>query len=445
MSESIKDINIEQEFTTNFKAFEESLNGASSSAVHQVRKEAITSFQEQGVPTARNEEYKYTDLRKALQKNFSFKTTSHEGQINQETIKNCLIKGLDANILIFINGIFSSELSTIISPEDQLSIKDFQLAVEEDQGVLNEYFAKYASYQKDAFIALNTAFAEHGSFIHIPDNKVVEKPIALYFFNDAQTDKVYNQPRNLFITGNNSQATFLEVFNTIGNHESFTNIVSEIVVKENAHVNYYKIQNNKETAFHVGTTQVWQARSSHFAAYTFTLNGAMIRNNLNIASDGEGCESHMYGLYLLHGKTHVDNHTEIDHMKPNSFSNQLYKGIMEDQSHGVFNGKVFVRQAAQKTNAFQSNKNVLLSDGAVMNSKPQLEIWADDVKCSHGCTTGQLDEEAMFYLQSRGVSKERARVLLLYAFAADVVENVKLEPLKAYLEDLISERLHKDF
>ncbi|ELR68968.1 Iron-sulfur cluster assembly protein SufD [Fulvivirga imtechensis AK7] len=444
MSEVIKDA-IEQEFTTNFEALEKRLNGASALPIHQVRKKAINAFQELGLPTARNEEYKYTDLKKALQKTFDFKAPSPQGKINRETIEECLIPGLDANILIFINGVFSNELSTIISPEDQLTIKDLEAATMEDKELIDNYFAQYANYEHDAFIALNTAFTEHGSFIHIPDNKLVEKPIALYFFNDAQAGKSYNQPRNLFIVGKSSQATFLEVFYTVGKHESFTNIVSEIVVNENANAEYYKIQNNRDTAFHVGTTQVWQARNSQFSAYTFTLNGAMIRNNLNIASDGEGCESHMYGLYLLHGKTHVDNHTEIDHIKPNSFSNELYKGIMEDQSHGVFNGKVYVRQAAQKTNAFQSNKNILLSDQATINSKPQLEIWADDVKCSHGCTTGQLDEEALFYLQSRGVSKERARVLLLYAFAVEVLENVKLEPLKAYLEDLISERLHKDF
>ncbi|MBL6449199.1 Fe-S cluster assembly protein SufD [Fulvivirga sp. 29W222] len=445
MSESTKDISLEKEFVDNFKALESRINGASALPVHQIRKEAISAFQKLGVPTTKNEEYKFTDLNKSLRKNFDFTSPSLSGKVNKETINKYFLPEIEANKLVFINGVYSAEYSSIMSPEDQLSVKDFGTASKENEEQLQSYFAKYADYQSDAFIALNTAFAEHGSFIHIPENKVVDKPIALYFFNDAQTEKCYNQPRNLFVVGKNSQAKFIEVFNTIGDFSSFTNIVSEIVVNENAHVDYYKIQNNKDTAFHVGTTQVWQARSSHFSAYTFTLDGAMIRNNLNIASDGEGCETHMYGLYLLHGKTHVDNHTVVDHIKPNSFSNELYKGIMEDQSHGVFNGKVYVRQAAQKTNAFQSNKNILLSDTATINSKPQLEIWADDVKCSHGCTTGQLDEEAMFYLQSRGISKERARVLLLYAFATDVLENIKLEPLKNHLENIISERLHKDF
>lgn len=445
MSESIKDISLEKEFTDNFEAFESRINGASSLPIHQIRKKAITAFQELGLPGPKNEEYKYTHLQRTLKNNFDFRISAKEANIKDEAIKRCILPNMEANVLVFINGLYSSKHSHIISPEGQLTVKDLETASEENKDELDHYFAKYANYERDAFVALNTAFAEHGSFIHIPDHQVVDKPIALYFFNDAQEEKAHNQPRNLFVAGKNSQATLIEVFNTIGDHASFTNIVSEVVVNENAHIDYYKIQNNKSNAFHVGTTQVWQARSSRFSAYTFTLNGAMIRNNLNIAADGEGCETHMYGLYLLNGKTHVDNHTEIDHIQPHSFSNELYKGIMEDQSHGVFNGKVFVRQAAQKTNAFQSNKNILLSDEATINSKPQLEIWADDVKCSHGCTTGQLDEEAQFYLQSRGISKERARVLLLYAFAAEVLDSVKLEPLKAFLEDLISERLHKDF
>lgn len=445
MSESIKDISLTQEFTKNFEALESRINGAGDLPVHKIRKKAIHAFQELGLPGRKNEEYKYTNLNKILQKNFDFTAPSKEGEIDAEAIQSRISPEMDANILVFINGVFSSEHSSIVSPEDQLMIKDFKKASEENKEELDLYFSKYADYTSDGFVALNTAFAENGSFIHVPENTIVEKPVALYFFNDAQEGKSYNQPRNLFVTGKNSQVSFLEVFSTVGKFASFTNIVSEIVVDENAQVDYYKIQNNKDNAFHVGTTQVWQARSSKFSAYTFTLNGAVIRNNLNIAADGEGCETHMYGLYLLNGKTHVDNHTAIDHIQPHSFSNQLYKGIMEDQSHGVFNGKVFVRQAAQKTNAFQSNKNILRSDEAIINSKPQLEIWADDVKCSHGCTTGQLDEEALFYLRSRGISKERARVLLLYAFAGDVLETIKLAPLKSYLEELISERLHKDF
>ncbi|MEQ8926252.1 MAG: Fe-S cluster assembly protein SufD, partial [Fulvivirga sp.] len=274
---------------------------------------------------------------------------------------------------------------------------------------------------------------------------VVDKPIAMYFINDSSESTVYSNSRNLVIAGKSSQANFIEFFLTEGKESSFSNIATEVMVDENAHIGYYRVQNNKESAYQVGTTQVYQSRSSVFSAYTFTLNGAIIRNNLNVIVDGEGCETNMYGLYLVNGKTHVDNHTSVDHIQPHCESNELYKGILEDSAKGVFNGKVFVRKEAQKTNAFQSNKNILLSDTAVVNTKPQLEIWADDVKCSHGCTTGQLDEDALFYLRARGLSKDSARALLLYAFAIEVLETVKLEPLKNFLENLISERLHKEF
>ena len=267
----------------------------------------------------------------------------------------------------------------------------------------------------------------------------------MFFINDATKDKNYINSRNLISIGKNSQVDFLELFSTKGNNDSFTNIVTEILVDENAHGNYYKIQNKNDNASHIGTTQIHQKRSSVFSTYTFTLNGGTVRNNLNIAVDGEGCESHMYGLYVVNGKTHVDNHTAADHIKPHSMSNELYKGILEDNARGVFNGKVYGEKAAQKTYAFQSNKNICLSDTSTVNTKPQLEIWADDVKCSHGCTTGQLDEDALFYLRARGLSKDSARALLLYAFAIEVIESVKLEPLKNYLEQIISDRLHKDF
>ncbi|UII27073.1 Fe-S cluster assembly protein SufD [Fulvivirga maritima] len=443
MSDILKETSLEDKFITHFNELESRINGESKSAFHGIRKEALESFKTLGLPGKKNEEYKYTPVQRVLKKNFDFNAPASQASISVDDIKDSYIPGLKTNTLVFINGVYSEEHSNIISKE--IIIKDIKLALKENKDDIDVYLAKYADYKQDAFVALNTALAENGSFIKLEKNTVIEEPIALYFINDANSKQVHAQPRNLFVAGKSSQASFIEVFKTAGEQVSFTNVVTEIVVDENAHIDYFKIQNNDNTAYHVGTTQVWQDRSSYFAAYTFTLSGALVRNNLNITIDGEGCESHMFGLYLLNGNTHVDNHTAVDHRQPNSFSNELYKGIMEDQSHGVFNGKVYVRQAAQKTNAFQSNKNILLSNEAIINTKPQLEIWADDVKCSHGCTTGQLDEEALFYLQSRGVGKERARVLLLYAYAAEILENIKLEPLKDYLEGLVSERLHKNF
>jgi len=250
------------------------------------------------------------------------------------------------------------------------------------------------------------------------------------------------QPRNLIHFGKNSDASVVEKFISIGDNTQFTNAISEVVVSENASAKYYKLQNENPTAYHVGTTQVYQERNSHFSITTVTTNGGIVRNNLNLKLDGEGIDTHMYGLYLLDGETHVDNHTAVDHAKPHSQSNELYKGVMNGKSTGVFNGKIYVRQDAQKTNAFQSNRNVLLSDDASIYTKPQLEIWADDVKCSHGATTGQIDEEALFYLQSRGISKDTAKALLMIAFASEVVQEVKIKEVKEYVEQIIHNMLH---
>ncbi len=426
-----------------FQKFESQLNGATGS-VHSLRKKALESLDLAGLPSTKHEEYKYTNITKAIEKTFSFDTENTSTQIEPQEIEEFLIPGLDAHILVFLNGVLDPSLSRW-EAEAGLEITDLPTALKEDSEAISKHFAKYADYNRDAYVALNTGFSKDGSFITVKANSIIEKPVVLHYINVVKDGQVHNHPRNLVVVGENSHATFIESFSNVGEHESLTNSVTEIVIGQSARVDYYKLQNDKENVYHVGTTQVQQAKNSYFAAYTFTTNGAITRNNLNIDLEDEGCESHMYGLYLLNGKTHVDNHTAVDHQKPNSFSNELYKGILEDKSRGVFNGKIFVRQDAQKTNAFQSNKNILLSDQATVNTKPQLEIWADDVKCSHGCTTGQLDEEALFYLQSRGLGKDNARALLLYAFAIEVLENVKLEPVRKYLEDLISERLRKDF
>lgn len=443
MTQTTNQNDLAGQFLAGFQKFESQLNGATGS-VHALRKKALESLDLSGLPSTKHEEYKYTNITKAIEKTFSFEAHKTSTQIEAEEIEKFLIPGLDAHVLVFLNGVLTPALSRW-ETEPGLEITDLPTALKEDREAISTHFAKYADYNRDAYVALNTGFSKDGSFITVKANRVIEKPVVLHYINVVKDGQAHNHPRNLVVVGENSHVTLIESFSNVGEHESLTNSVTEIVIGQSARVDYYKLQNNEENAYHIGTTQVQQAKNSYFAGYTFTTNGAIIRNNLNIDLEDEGCESHMYGLYLLNGKTHVDNHTAVDHQKANSFSNELYKGILEDKSRGVFNGKIFVRQDAQKTNAFQSNKNILLSDQATVNTKPQLEIWADDVKCSHGCTTGQLDEEALFYLQSRGLGKDKARALLLYAFAIEVLENVKLEPVRKYLEGLISERLHKDF
>jgi len=407
------------------------------------RKEALEAFKKLGLPAPKAEEYKHTPITRILQKNFSFeKLSSPAGEVLPADF---FIPGIDANVIVLINGILRQEHCSIISPSSEIKIQNLNEALGENDSVAAGYVGQFADVKTDPFTAWNTAAWAHGVFIQVPENTVVNKPVLIYNLHDARDGQVISASRNLFIVGKNSEVTIVEKFDSLGEHSHFSNSVTEAVVGPNSGLELYSVQNDSGNRYQQGLTHIHQSDSSRVNTFTFTLNGKLVRNNLQLSLDGEGIESHMFGLYLVTGDTLADNHTVVDHRKPNSFSNEIYKGIMDGNSKGVFNGKIYVRPQAQKTNAFQANKNILLSDKAGVNTKPQLEIWADDVKCSHGCTTGQLDEEAMFYLQARGINKETARAMMLYAFAVEILENVKNTELKEYFDHLVSERLHKNF
>lgn len=435
MSVAVSEKNITSEIAS---GIEKSLNVAS--ADHTLRKEALESFRNLGLPPNKAEEYKFTPITRSLEKNFNFAQQNPVSKINN--VSDYAIAGVEADILVFVNGVFSKEASSIKSTG--VTVLTLQDALNTNKELVIKHLGKYADVNADAFIAWNTAAFQDGVFIHVPDNTVVEKPVILYHIHDAAQGQIISVNRNLIVVGKSSELTVLEKFDSTG-AANFSNSVTEAVVAENASLNLYSIQNDNGPRYQFGLTQIYQANFSRVNTYTFTLGGKLIRNNLQFVLDGEGIESHMYGLYLLANDTLADNHTVVDHRKPNSFSNEMYKGIMDGSSKGVFNGKIYVRPNAQKTNAFQANRNILLTDKATVNTKPQLEIWADDVKCSHGCTTGQLDEEALFYLQARGISKETAQAMMLYAFAGEVLDNVKHPVIKEYLDNVISERLHKNF
>lgn len=444
MTVASKSIDLQKNFIEQFELFEKDVNGKSLTDFHQTRKKAIKSFEDLGMPDRKTENYKYTPITRQLKKKFSFDYASLEkSSISKETVNELFIPGLDAYNIVLVNGHFSAELSDPDIELKGLEIRDFKSAYESQPELVTSYFAKYADYDKDPFTALNTAFSRDGVFIKVEDNVVVEKPVVIYAIADSKAANWAVQPRNLMLIGKNSQVSIVENYIQQGDEPAFTNAVSEIILDESAYVDYYKLEIKGEDAYHVGNTQVYQAGRSTFNTTTISLAGSLIRNNLNVVLDDEDCEANMHGLYLLGDHQHVDNQTMVDHKKPNSYSNELYKGILDGNSTGVFNGKIYVRQDAQKTNAFQSNKNILLSDEASINTKPQLEIWADDVKCSHGATTGQLDKEQLFYLRSRGLSQQEARSLLLYAFAIDALENVKINVLKEYIDHHISAMLNK--
>jgi len=413
------------------------------SIISTIRRDGFETFNKTGLPTHKNEEWKYTKISNLFNKEYALSEDEVKSSITVADVDAIRLPGHEnANELVFVNGKFNAELSTIRTSDNQLVIQPLEEAAKGAyKDLVAEHLNKSSLFIKDGIHALNTSFIYGGIFIHVNKNQVIELPVYVYHITDARKNHTLAQPRSLFFVNQNAKLQVVENYTTIGSMESFTNEVIEIIVDTNAIVEYYKIQNDVVTASQVGTTHIRQIGKSYVHTFTVSLNGGTIRNNTDIIMEAAGNEAHMYGLYLLNGKTHVDNHTLVDNTKPNCFSNELYKGIVDDQATGVFSGKIFVRPDAQKTNAYQSNKNILLSDDASVNTKPQLEIFADDVKCSHGCTIGQLDDEALFYLQARGISKDLAQSMLLQAFAADVVEQVKLEPLRKHVEELITKRL----
>lgn len=436
---TIDKLNLKSTLLEQFKVFENTLNGKSEKPIHKIRQQAIQSFDGLGFPTTRHEEWKYTNLGKVLKNDYTFGQNS---PLQLADVEKTFFADLPkTNNIIFVNGVYQPSLSQIVSSEEVLIVKNLEEAYDTHTDLVAPYFGKLANSEDDALTALNTAFAQNGVFIHVPANKVVDEPVMLYFITDTRKGNVGVQPRSLIVMGQSAQATFVDKMDTIGDNASFTNAVTEIVVAPNARMNHYKVQNDKPNASYVGTTQVQQASDSCYTNTTVSLSGGIVRNNLNIALDGSNVESNMFGLYMITGNTHVDNHSIADHLKPHSVSNELYKGVMDGSSTGVFNGKIFVRQDAQKTNAYQQNRNILLSDNSSINTKPQLEIWADDVKCSHGATTGNLDEEALFYLRSRGIAENEARALLIHAFGNEIIDKISLEPLRVYLEQVVMERL----
>jgi Fe-S cluster assembly protein SufD len=423
--------------------FERMQNESPDSEIAKIRLEGFDTFNKNGLPALRNEEWKYTSIASLFEKEYHFAGDQGKAVLTGSDIDSIRMPGhQEANELVFVNGRFMPALSIIRSPNDQLTVLPLEEAA---KGIYNElvkeYLGQSSRYIKDGIHALNTSFIYGGVFIHVARGQQLEYPVYLYHLSDVRKYHTLSQPRSLVFADEGSKLQLVETYKTVGTSDSFTNQVMEVIVKDNAFVEYYKIQNDTTNASQVSTTHIRQIGRSYVHAVTITLNGGVIRNNMNLVLEAAGNEAHLYGLYMLKDHTHVDNHTLVDNREPNCLSNQLYKGIIGDSAAGVFNGKIMVQQQAQKTNAYQSNKNILLSDNASVNTKPQLEIFADDVKCSHGCTVGQLDENALFYLRARGIPKESARALLLQAFTEDILNQVKPKLLHKHIKQLITEHL----
>ena len=398
-------------------------------------------FQTYGIPPVKHEEWKYARVSALFRDDLQFPVSIPT--VTAADIDAHRLPGHEtATELVFINGSYAPSLSNIRHAESDLTITSLrEAAAGADADFISRNLGHSAAYHPDGIQALNGAFAGAGVFIRARRGKQIAEPVYIYLISDSRTGFIFSQPRSLVHVEAGAALQVAEHYITLGGQESFTNEVFELVAEQDALVDYYKIQHEGTTANHVGTTHIRQAGKCVTNAVTISLSGALVRNNLNMIMEAEHGESHMYGLSLLNGKTLVDNHTIVDNVKPHCFSNELYKAIMDEESTGVFNGKIFVRKDAQKTNAYQSNKNILVGERSAANTKPQLEIFADDVKCSHGCTIGRLDEESLFYLRARGLSEQNARSLLLHAFAVDILDKIKWEPLRQHVDALISERL----
>lgn len=407
-------------------------------AVHDVRSEAIKAFEDKGFPSKRDEDWKYTSLNSVLKHDYSV-FPKQENALEYSEVKKYFIHDIDSYKIVFIDGKYSSHLSQTTHDGIDVCLMSAALSKPKYRLVIENYFNKATT--KDGLSSLNTAFSQEGAYIHIPKNKVVEKPIQIIHFSTGNESALLLQPRNLLVVGENSHVQVIERHQSLTDNPVLTNSVTEIFANKRAIIDYYKIQNDKQTASLIDNTFIKQKRESHASVHTFSFGGKLTRNNLNFYQEGERIDSTLKGVTIIGDKQHVDHNTLVHHIEPNCESHQDYKGIFADKATGVFNGKVVVDKIAQKTNAFQANNNILLSDKASINTKPQLEIFADDVKCSHGCTIGQLDDSAMFYMRSRGIPEKEAKALLMFAFSNNVLDSVKIPEIKQRITKIVATKL----
>ncbi len=432
-------MDLKEKLISSFLAFENQVDVDVDSNVHDVRSKAFSNFEQQGFPTKRDEEWKYTNLSSLLKSNYNI-FSKGEASLTYKDVKQYFINETDCYNLVFIDGKFNAFLSNTTHDGLDVCVMSAALSKAKYKKAIDTYFNKLAK-ENNSLSDLNTAFSSEGAYINIPKNTVVPKPIQILNFSTGSEQEILIQPRNLVIVGENAHVQIIERHQSLKGNNTLTNSVTEIFVNQRGIVDFYKMQNDAETASLIDGTFVSQQKDSVASVHTFSFGGKLTRNNLEFYQNGEHCVSHMNGISILDGKQHVDNHTLVQHKAPNCESHEMYKGIYDEKSTGVFNGKVIVEQAAQKINAYQQNNNIIVGDKASVNSKPQLEIFADDVKCSHGCTIGQLDESALFYMQQRGIPKKEAKALLMYAFSNDALKDVKIPELKTRINAIIAQKL----
>ena len=409
----------------------------------KLRQEGATNFEKLGVPSTRNEEWKYTNLKGLAEHTFELAEPS---TINDEVIKSHINQIVEGPKIVISNGRFDENLSTGYENIPGITICSLAEAIELKKEAVEPHLGQIAKIEEQSFASMNTALFEDGLFIHCEKSAELADPIQVLYMstNDIGTPTA-NNPRNLIIMEQNSRVNFIETYASTEDQATFSNCVTEIVIRQDAHLEHTKIQCESEKAYHIAHIELHQEQKSNYVSNNLTFGGLLVRNDHNVWLGGEHIECTLDGVYVGNQEQVIDNHTKLDHAFPNCNSYQIYKGILNDKAAGVFNGKIFVHQDAQKTDAKQTNQALLLSKTATIDTKPQLEIFADDVKCTHGATIGQLEQDALFYLKSRGIPQEQAQSILVYAFASEVIEKVSCEPIKNDLENLLYNKLRSNF
>ena len=430
---------IEQQdlYVSSFRAVERDFAARDPQWLLRIRQEAIQSFARLGFPTVHDEEWRFTNiapLTKILFQAAPDETDTWDGKNLESALPQDSPGGSNDIRLIFVNGYYSERLSAVRGLPGGVEAGNLAALLSQKDGAAEAHLARYADHRVHPFVALNTAFWRDGAYLRIPKGTVLDKPVHLVYVSTADDVSLVSFPRTLIVAEREAQATVVESYLGLGRGVCFSNAVTEIVVGENAVLDHYKLQRENDRSFHIAALQVYADRNAKASSCSISLGGALVRNEAAAVLDAEGAECTLNGLYLARGRQHVDNHTVLDHAKPHGSSRELYHGILGDSATAVFNGRIIVRPGAEKTDAIQRNRNLLLSPDAVIDTKPQLEIYNNDVRCTHGATIGQLDSEALFYLRSRGIGAEEARNILIDAFAADIVERVKPAGVREWVE-----------
>jgi Fe-S cluster assembly protein SufD len=427
-------------YLADFQRFAQATAASAPAWVRDLRAAALSHFADLGFPTTRQEDWKYTNVAPIAKTAFSLAAAEGNGGV-RGTLEGVNLADTAGAQLVFVNGRYAPQLSILRSLPRGVQVGSLALALRTDAREAEQYLGRYADFRSHAFVALNTAFLDDGAFVRVPPGVVVDAPLHLVFIATAGAEPLVSYPRTLIIAGPESQATIVESYAGPEHAVYFTNTVTELVAGDHAVIDHTRVQLESTAAFHTATLQVRQGDNSTVVAHAVALGGSLARNEINTALAGEGCECTLNGLYLGTGQQHLDNQTRVDHVRPRCTSRELYKGVLAGKAHCVFNGKIVVHEAAVKTDATQTNKNLLLSGDAVVDSKPHLEILNNDVRCAHGSTIGKLDQDALFYLRARGIDAEAAQRFLTYAFVSEVLNRLKTEPLRARLEERLSAQL----